>query len=459
MIEIGAAVLSVVVISIVLIAYYRPEYLLSSTFVGIGIFGAISISAIAFLNRRASTVPGANDPSSTWLTLYVIVIGVVCFMLVLYTGLKTSGVLTQLTRLVSPTITGYILNILLAGIVLYGLATYQVIFSDYLRKIGGWTGFIINLIFAIPCYLSNMVRYALQEYATTPRVVAVLLAIEILLILAYVYLPKLIEKTQAMLVPGIPIQKDIVYLNRKVVLPNNVHTSTRQKLVEQPTASLSDMGTNQMYAFTMWIYVIPVDIGMDQGTDQDTNTIGNISKLLRDTTNTITDTITDTITENMEAPNSASANSGTKQSDKYTLFRFGSASDPSRGAPWIRYAGSHQAPYTGAKQRGDYWRVSMSGLNSEDALVPVASQKWNHVAVNYANNGADLFVNGVLVHHQTFTPEQLPVYADDDVFVLGGDNNHGLGAIRDIVYYDRPISQQFIQSQMAMRSLFSSDII
>ena len=306
------------------------------------------------------------------------------------------------------------MNILLAGIVLYGLATYQAIFSDYLRKIEGWPGFIVNLIFAVPCYLSNMVRYALQEYATTPRVVSVLLAIELLLILTYLYLPKIIEKTQASLVPGIPIQKDIVYLNRKVVLPNNVHTSTRQKQIEQSTANSADMGTNQLYAFTMWIYIIPVDIGTDPGADSN-----------------------ESIT------------------DKYTIFRFGALSDPTQGAPCIRYAGSVQAPYTGARQRGDYWRVSLTA--GSDTLVPVASQKWNHVAINYANNGADIFVNGELMHHQTFTPEQLPVYTDEDVFILGGDNKHGLGAIRDIVYYDRPVSQQFIQSQIATRTLFSND--
>lgn len=408
--NVGAAAIVMVGLTIGLVMYYRPESLLSSSFVGVftAIIVGVAVLALMYYKSR-SIVPAATgmDSSTVWLVRYASLVGVACLLLVVYTGLKTSGILASIARNTSPTITGYILNLILAGIVLYGLATYQVIFADYLQRLEGWPGFIVNVLFAVPCYLSGMVRYLLQEYATTPRVVAALLAIEVLLILAYLYVPPFIQKIQSKTVPGIPIQKDVLYLNRKTTLSNEVHKSTRQKKSEQWTARLADMGTNQLYAFAMWVYILPVDVG----------------------------------------------DSDLSDSDKYTIFRFGDLANPKHGAPCIRYAGGNNAPYDTALQRGDHWRFHLTSAETDSGtLLSVPSQKWNYVVVNYSNNGADVFINGELRHHQTFTPAQLPVYLDTDVFILGGDNDHGLGAIREVTYYDRPVSQPFMRQQIAAQN-------
>ena len=58
----------------------------------------------------------------------------------------------------------------------------------------GLSGFIVNFLFFIPCLLSDFVEYMYGDFATTPKVVYILFVFEIILILLYLYLPKLLTK-------------------------------------------------------------------------------------------------------------------------------------------------------------------------------------------------------------------------------------------------------------------------
>lgn len=55
----------------------------------------------------------------------------------------------------------------------------------------GWTGFIANLIFYIPCMLLDLLEYVKADLQQAPKAVPVLLIIELILIILYIYAPKI----------------------------------------------------------------------------------------------------------------------------------------------------------------------------------------------------------------------------------------------------------------------------
>ena len=69
---------------------------------------------------------------------------------------------------------------------------YKVLFN-YFYKIDGMNGFIVNMIFYIPCMVLNGLEYLSNDFKQTPFTAYVLLMIEILLLLAYFYLPKITQ--------------------------------------------------------------------------------------------------------------------------------------------------------------------------------------------------------------------------------------------------------------------------
>jgi hypothetical protein len=66
-------------------------------------------------------------------------------------------------------------------------------------------------------------------------------------------------------------------------------------------------------------------------------------------------------------------------------------------------------------------------------------QKWNHVVISYNNSSTDIFINGTwerTIYFNGKTPE----YSITDL-VSVGDNEGLLGAICNIEYYKKPLTQ------------------
>ena len=88
----------------------------------------------------------------------------------------------------------YIFSLLTLLITITGLAIFFYIFTNYLKTFTGWSGFFVYLIFYIPCLLIDFINYIKSEIKLTTNTVYILFILEILLILAYLYLPKLYNK-------------------------------------------------------------------------------------------------------------------------------------------------------------------------------------------------------------------------------------------------------------------------
>jgi hypothetical protein len=130
----------------------------------------------------------------------------------------------------------YLLYVVVAAVFLVGLSILATLFSGTLRKLTGWTGFVINLLFYIPCLIRDGIHGAIREYQTFSSTLVILFVFEVVFLMMYFYLIPLV-KTK-MFPPSIQLINDPVMLNTAMPL-------------QTPT----DLSGN--YAVSMWVYLNP----------------------------------------------------------------------------------------------------------------------------------------------------------------------------------------------------------
>lgn len=151
----------------------------------------------------------------------------------------------QIVNLVSGSIT-----IISFFMIIVALAIVYKVFYNYTFKMGGQPGLIFNLIFYIPCLLLDFLTYLNAEFKQTPVTVYALVLIEIVLVLAYIYLPKIITT-----VLNSAVRKDgKVVLEQPLILKRKEHLMSYSTI----TDSKADEVVNRKFAISMWVYVVPV---------------------------------------------------------------------------------------------------------------------------------------------------------------------------------------------------------
>jgi len=66
-------------------------------------------------------------------------------------------------------------------------------------------------------------------------------------------------------------------------------------------------------------------------------------------------------------------------------------------------------------------------------------QKWNNIVVNFVRGTLDVFINKKLV---ASVSNLIPYMSNDNIYI--GDNPGISGAVANVTYFSRPISQQKI---------------
>ena len=148
---------------------------------------------------------------------------------------------------------GTIIGILI-GIV--ALAIASKINRARIYNMTGLSGFIVNFIFFIPCLLSDFVEYMYGDFATTPKVVYILFVFELILILLYLYLPKLLKK-MAEREGNIIIDKPI-RINYKNDATNYIDMQTNSESVALSAITRTAINVRDKFALSMWVYVVPM---------------------------------------------------------------------------------------------------------------------------------------------------------------------------------------------------------
>jgi hypothetical protein len=340
-------------------------------------YGALMIVPLLISFFIFSPLVKAEDSS----TLMMLAGGFICFMIVIYSYYSTS--LTPNTIYYG----GYAMNILLLIILIVGLAVIFKVFSGQLKKLSGWPGFFSNLMFFIPCLLSDGMQYLFQQINITPNVVILLLFIEITLILLYLYVPVMIDKLSQ--------TNTALILNRPVFIDKEFPIGDSSLFLMTPTDDTT-LGTSvyrKNYTFSMWIYL-------------------NAQTQIND-----------------------------RFADGVKIFDFGN------GKPKISY--KNQSSNTRLMKQ-DVFEITFTNTKvdaSNNAVdtnyeISLPNQKWNNFVFNYFGSKVDLYINGSLERTFNFS-KNVPVYLPTDVITVGSPN--GLdGAICNVNYYKTPLSSDKI---------------
>lgn len=346
-----------------------------------------------------------KDPAETTSLLKVgAMIVIICAGIYFYSQSSGSAMMTS-------TYTNYAL---LALIGLLGLGIMYNTILKYMMRLDGWAGFIVKLIFFIPCILWDLWQYIFEQFKITSFAIYGILILELLLILLYVYLPN-ISNSVTGLTDGTQLLTNTMFLDKET---RTIATSDVLKVSPSAQQISNGNGINGQYrtnyCISMWVYLNP------------------------------------------QNPSMAAYSKETE------IFKYGftDASGIQHVKPMIRYYGGgdgtdqlverdkyvfYFAKYPPTEQ------YNSSGDTFYDISLP--NQRWNQIVLNYNRNSVDLFINGSL--ERSFNMANvLPVYNDLDTITVGSLG--GLkGAICNVVYYNHPLSAD--QIAFSYNTLVGSD--
>ena len=248
----------------------------------------------------------------------------------------------------------------------------------HLSNLEGWTGFIINFILYIPCLMNEVLEYLKSQFSITSNITYGLLGLEILLIVAYIFLPNLISniiKTES-----ISLLEDSYFLGQEetkyLKYISDIYIKTDDDYIKTDDDPIEYKKGKSSYSISLWIYL------------------------------------------NQQDPSINSDN----------IFRYG---NESQCFPMITYCKST----TEGKNKLKFHFSS----NAPAFDMLIESQKWNNIVLNYNNHVVDLFINGNLVKTCIFEHDTIPIYNyNNDYFSIQSNNING--AICNIKYYKKPLT-------------------
>jgi hypothetical protein len=276
-------------------------------------------------------------------------------------------------------------------IVIVGLGILFKVFAGQLKKMTGWSGFFINLLFFLPCLFSDGLQYIFNQFKMTPNIVIVMLFLEIVLILLYVYIPVIIQKLSKK--DASELINHPVFINREI--PIGDISLFLLNPIDDNNVYKGEQLYRKNYTFSMWIYLNP----------------------------------------------HSSANAAYINGAK--IFDFGN------GKPSIYY--KNESDNTRIPNK-DIYIVTFSNKSSNAKYeLHLQNQKWNNFVFNYIDSKVDLYINGTLERTFEFS-DVIPEYSPSDIITIG-DNNGLQGAICNIHYYKDPLSAEKIMLLYNLLSL------
>lgn len=430
----------------------------------------------------------------------------------------------------------YLLNTIIILLILIGLSIIFTIFSGTLRKLNGWTGFLANLLFYIPCLIRDFIKEIISEYNTSSNTVLILFIIEIFLIIMYFFVIPIVNNKA--LPEKTVILSDPVMLNSEITLPKVLKNSDSNFAISMWIYLNSMPNTKESYTKETVIYNYynkdPVFIDRphikisylnnERGSNDFIMQVGqtkyNISLPLQKWNNFVINYVTSKpeIPENTLKTKQYSNgvykgqlktnNDGTtvrnghgKQTyttkdiyegqwsndnksglGTYTTYSNGLVED----GIWANDAQTHRIVYDETKTdafsgKGQIIEISTrnrySGdikdgvkhgygkLTQSDGTMIKASDGTDQqgywindsfigsgiidvnpdISTKYMSNKTftvDIFINGGLERSYTFKNDEIPIFKDSDIMMVGESIQDGLyGSICNIVYYKKPLSQ------------------
>jgi len=142
---------------------------------------------------------------------------------------------------------GIIVGVLIAMVF---LSMVYKINQSYIYNMKGISGFIINFILYIPCLISDFVEYLYGEFATTPKIVYILFVIELILILLYLYLPRILKNMER--------ESGKIIVDKPTRINTKKDVSNYMELQKTEPELTETLIIRKKYALSMWVYVVPM---------------------------------------------------------------------------------------------------------------------------------------------------------------------------------------------------------
>jgi len=358
----------------------NPQALGSDTFKYIII---VVISLIIIVAIFMSNILSGSNPLQLVL-LFSLSLGFICAVAYSFIQLTSQSV----------GVINYMLNGLVILGLIVGLGLLFLAIGNGLRQQKGWVGFIVNLIFYVPCLAVDYIRYLTREFKTTVNYVYVLYAVEIAIILSYVYLPKLVS--YLFLSDGDSILAEPMYLDTHKSFPLG-------SLIIQDRIGANDLTAQNQppiyrssYGLTMWLYI-------------NSQTSIDITK---------------------ETP----------------VMNFGN------GKPRMTYIYDNTNSMKPHSLK--VYFTNNTANNNEPAVYSfnLPTQKWSFIAFNYTANLVDFFVNGKLEYTFRFNQSNMPTFSGNDMLELGSNNGVN-GSVCNVKYYKQNLTRGQIANAYNVLSL------
>ena len=291
----------------------------------------------------------------------------------------------------------YALSFLSLLVFLVGLAIIYRIFVRTVINTRGWMGFFLKFLFLVPCLLIDLLETFFSELKSAPKMVIVLFILEILIVLAYLYIPRISKFSS---------NESVVLLNKPVFLSKLQSIGHANQLfmsvndVDNP--SKDEKTIRQNYSISMWFYV-----------NQHANTYAAYSK--------------ETNIFRYGYPNSSVGHP--------RVAYFNDVNDANKSDKFIVYINDAAKGQTKETTKENPMKV----------LLQMPTQSWNQLVISYNKTVVDIFVNGNLEKSVPISNDARPEYNVGDIIEVGeGDNTvtkGGLhGAICNVVYHKHPLT-------------------
>jgi hypothetical protein len=288
-------------------------------------------------------------------------------------------------------------KIFLIAVPIIALAIFFIVFKNFLKTIGGWSGFFIKLIFYLPCLLIDLIEAVKRDIQSTTNTVLILFVLELLFLFVYFYSNYLIQFFYSTGDDKITLLSDPVFLNRETKLKygdiysyeEKNNTGIKTNSTDNINSQLIKHKYNANYSVSMWIYV----------NSQET--------VLKDF--------------------------------QYNIFNY------ARGKPQIVYINESSVDMKNNKIYLDKIKVNFSNRDPDNKATytfTMPKQKWNNIVINYNKNIADLFLNGVLIKSVDLSKYISNSFVTDSIIV--GSTNNLNGGICNINYYPVTLTQSAI---------------
>lgn len=280
----------------------------------------------------------------------------------------------------------YVSTILFILSATIALAILFLLVGNYMTSLKGVPGIISNLLFYIPCLIIQLIDWLKDQISNTTPTMGILLIVEIIIILTYFYLPKILKKATE--TSGIEIINNPTKLDEQIELVGG----DRFKIPKDPD-ELTGFNTKDKprynYSISFWTFI------------------------------------------------NTNVNNGDAVTNDLNIFSYD-------GKPNLKFRINEDNP----DGEVSHFIIEVTNEDKTDDVkklkIYLPLQKWHYFVFNYNDNAVDVFVNGELNKTYTFSENNRPTYDIVTDNLLIGDNRGLSGSICNTKYHTIPLTNSEI---------------